>query len=180
MTVAIRRGKERIVEPYGDDRERQLARLIRGKRDNERCGENEEKRSSWRGYMGMLRKVGLRPTRQRMMLASILFSRGDRHITAEMVYAEAHAARMVVSLATIYNTLHQFTDAGLLREIPVESAKGIFDTNPTAHHHFFVEDDRMVMDIPQTDAVLARLPEPPAGFEIARVDVTVRLRRKTN
>src|SRR3954454_12421455 len=86
-----------------------------------------------------LRQVGLRPTRQRVGLGWLLFAKGDRHVTAEVLFEEASKARVPVSLATIYNTLHQFTEAGLLREVAVEGAKTYFDTNVSNHHHFYVE-----------------------------------------
>ncbi|MCC5978197.1 MAG: transcriptional repressor [Salinarimonas sp.] len=125
-----------------------------------------------------LRRVGLRPTRQRVSLGWLLFGKGDRHITAEILYDEAARARVPVSLATVYNTLHQFTEAGLLRQLAVDGSKTYFDTNPTEHHHFFVEGDEALMDVPTTDVTVVDLPEAPEGYEIARVDVVVRLRRK--
>ena len=125
-----------------------------------------------------LRRVGLRPTRQRISLGWLLFGKGDRHITAEMLYDEAMRARVPVSLATVYNTLHQFTEAGLLRQLAVDGAKAYFDTNITDHHHFFVEGDETLMDVPDAGISVSDLPEPPEGMEIARVDVVVRLRRK--
>jgi Fur family transcriptional regulator, iron response regulator len=125
-----------------------------------------------------LRRVGLRPTRQRISLGWLLFGKGDRHITAEMLYDEAMRARVPVSLATVYNTLHQFTEAGLLRQLAVDGAKAYFDTNTTDHHHFFVEGDETLMDVPDAGILVSHLPEPPDGMEIARVDVVVRLRRK--
>ncbi len=96
----------------------------------------------------MLRKVGLRPTRQRMELGWILFAKGDRHLTAEMLFEEASKARVPVSLATVYNTLNQFTDVGLLRQVAVDGSKTYFDTNVSDHHHFFVEDANALVDIP--------------------------------
>lgn len=126
----------------------------------------------------MLRGVGLRPTRQRMALGWILFAKGDRHITAEMLHDEAARARVPVSLATVYNTLHQFTEAGLLREVLVDGAKAYFDTNLSDHHHFIVEGEDTVMDIPGGNVAVDRLPQAPEGYEIARVDVVVRLRRR--
>lgn len=123
-----------------------------------------------------LRLVGLRPTRQRISLGWLLFARGDRHMTAEMLYEEAMRARVPVSLATVYNTLHQFTEAGLLRQLAVDGSKSYFDTNVTDHHHFFVEGDEQLIDMPMEIAV-GELPSAPAGMEIARVDVIVRLRR---
>jgi len=127
-----------------------------------------------------LRRVGLRPTRQRVSLGWLLFGKGDRHITAEMLFDEASRARVPVSLATVYNTLHQFTEAGLLRQLAVDGAKAYFDTNPTEHHHFFLEEEGELVDMPLTSGVsVAELPEPPEGMEVAGVEVIVRLRRKS-
>ncbi len=133
----------------------------------------------WHDVKAMLRQVGLRPTRQRMALGWILFGKGDRHLTAEMLYEEATRAKVPVSLATIYNTLHQFTQVGLLRQVAVDGSKAYFDTNVTAHHHFFVEGEDEVLDIPGAEVIIGKTPMPPEGFEIARVDVVVRLRRKS-
>jgi Fur family iron response transcriptional regulator len=126
----------------------------------------------------VLRQAGLRPTRQRLMLGEILFAQGGRHITAEMLHAEATDANMQISLATVYNTLNQFTCAGLLRRVGVDGSKSFFDTNPTAHHHFFVDDENRLLDIPGPGAVIENLPEPLPGHEISRVDIVVHLRRK--
>jgi len=126
-----------------------------------------------------LRRVGLRPTRQRVSLGWLLFGKGDRHITAEMLFEEASRARVPVSLATVYNTLHQFTEAGLLRQLAVDGAKAYFDTNPTEHHHFFLEEEGELVDMPSLGVSVADLPEPPAGMEVAGVEVIVRLRRKS-
>ncbi|WP_407941854.1 iron response transcriptional regulator IrrA [Methylobrevis albus] len=126
----------------------------------------------------MLRAAGLRPTRQRVALADLLYARGDRHISAEQLYDEAQVAKVPVSLATIYNTLHQFTEAGLLREVAIDGTKTYFDTNTSDHHHFFIEGENAVYDIPSTSVGIGRLPEPPEGMEIVRVDVVVRLRPK--
>src|SRR6266498_2706426 len=124
----------------------------------------------WHDVKAMLRKVGLRPTRQRMSLGWILFGKGDRHLTAEMLYEEASRAKVPVSLATIYNTLHQFTEVGLLRQVGVDGSKAYFDTNVSAHHHFFVEDGNELVDIPDADVVVGKAPMPPAGYAIARID----------
>ena len=132
----------------------------------------------WHDVKTMLRSVGLRPTRQRMALGWILFGKGDRHLTAEMLYEEATRAKVPVSLATIYNTLHQFTEVGLLRQIGVDGSKAYFDTNASEHHHFFVEGANEVMDIPDAEVMLDKMPAPPEGYEVARIDVVVRLRRK--
>jgi Fur family transcriptional regulator, iron response regulator len=132
----------------------------------------------WHGVKKRLRQVGLRPTRQRVELARILFANGDRHVTAEMLYEEATRAKVLVSLATVYNTLHQFTDFGLLRQVAVDASKTYFDTNNSAHHHFFIEDKNELMDIPMSTLLVGASPTPPEGYEIARIDVVVRLRRK--
>ena len=133
----------------------------------------------WHDVKAMLRQVGLRPTRQRMALGWLLFGKGYRHLTAEMLYEEASRAKVPVSLATIYNTLHQFTEVGLLRQVAVEGSKAYFDTNTSTHHHFFMEDADQLLDIPGADVVVGKTPIPPEGYEIARVDVVVRLRRKS-
>jgi Fur family iron response transcriptional regulator len=125
-----------------------------------------------------LRGAGLRPTRQRVALGWLLFAKGDRHITAEMLYEEATGSRVRISLATVYNTLHQFTEAGLLREIAVDGSKTYFDTNMSDHHHFLIEGSNKLLDIPTTYLDVVRLPEIPEGMEVARVDVVVRLRKK--
>ena len=132
----------------------------------------------WHDVKEMLRQVGLRPTRQRMALGWLLFGKGDRHLTAEMLYEEAVRAKVPVSLATIYNTLHQFTDVGLLRPVAVDGAKAYFDTNVSNHHHFFIEGEDELLDIPETEVIMGEALTAPEGFEIARVDVVVRLRRK--
>jgi len=123
-----------------------------------------------------LRAVGLRPTRQRLALACLLFDAGDRHVTAEQLHGEALAAAIGVSLATVYNTLHQFTEAGLLREVVVEPGRSYFDTNTDDHHHFFAEPSGVLQDIPGESVVVSGLPQPPAGTEIHRVEVIVRVR----
>ena len=131
----------------------------------------------WHDVKAMLRQVGLRPTRQRMALGWILFAKGDRHLTAEMLYEEAIKAKVPVSLATVYNTLHQFTEVGLLRQVAVDGSKTYFDTNVSSHHHFFVEGENALVDIPIAEVMLDRLPRAPKGYEVARVDVVVRLRK---
>ena len=130
------------------------------------------------GTIERLREVGLRPTRQRLALARLLFDGADRHVTAEILHAEAIAASIKVSLATIYNTLHQFTRAGILREVVVDPGRSYFDTNTGEHHHFYVEASGKLEDIPGDQVSIADIPEPPAGTEIARVDVIVRLKQR--
>ncbi len=122
-----------------------------------------------------LREAGLRPTRQRLALGRLLFDGGDRHVTAEALHDEAQKAGVSVSLATVYNTLHQFTEAHLLREVVVDSARTYFDTNINDHHHFFVENTGSLMDIDGEKIAITGLPDAPAGTGIARVDVIVRL-----
>jgi len=126
----------------------------------------------------LLRRAGLRPTRQRLMLGEFLFSKGGRHVTAEKLHAEAVEANLQISMATVYNTLNQFTDAGLLRQIGVDGSKSFFDTNPTTHHHFFVDHEDRLLDVPEPGVVIDQLPEPLPGYAISRVDVIVHLRRK--
>ncbi len=126
-----------------------------------------------------VREAGLRPTRQRVALADLLFAKGDRHLSAEELHEEALGAGVAVSLATVYNTLHQFTEAGLLRILAIEGAKTYFDTNTSDHHHFFIEGENRVMDIGSGPVSVNNLPEPPEGMEIANVDIIVRLRPRT-
>ena len=123
-----------------------------------------------------LRAVGLRPTRQRLALTRLLFAKGDRHVTAEQLHGEVLASAIPVSLATVYNTLHQFTDAGLLREVVVEPGRSYFDTNIADHHHFFCEAIGLLQDIPAQVLTVIGLPVPPAGTEIGSVEVIVRVR----
>jgi Fur family iron response transcriptional regulator len=125
-----------------------------------------------------VRDAGLRPTRQRIALADLLFAKGDRHLSAEELHEEAQAAGVPVSLATVYNALHQFTDAGMLRILAVEGSKTYFDTNTSDHHHFFIEGENKIFDIASGPVKVTNLPEPPEGMEIANVDIIVRLRPK--
>ncbi|MBI3452154.1 MAG: transcriptional repressor [Rhodospirillales bacterium] len=123
-----------------------------------------------------LKTVHLRPTRQRLGLVRLLFEGGNRHVTAEQLHAEAQAAQIRVSLATVYNTLNQFTAAGLLREVTVEAGRSYFDTNVSDHHHFFHEDSGRLQDIPSDQVQVKDVPPPPPGTAIARVDIVVRLK----
>jgi Fur family iron response transcriptional regulator len=122
-----------------------------------------------------LRRVGLRPTRQRLALARLLFDQDNRHVTAEQLHGEASEAAVRVSLATVYNTLHQFTAAGLLNEVVVEPGRSYFDTNVDDHHHFFFEDSGRLQDIPGNTVLVSEMPEAPSGTAIRRVDVIIRL-----
>jgi Fur family iron response transcriptional regulator len=123
----------------------------------------------------LLRTAKLRPTRQRLSLARLLFESGDRHVTAEQLHGEALAASVPVSLATVYNTLHQFVEAGLLREVVVNSGRSYFDTNVSQHHHFFFENSGKLLDIPGEHIDVTGLPEPPKGASVRRVDVIIRV-----
>lgn len=125
-----------------------------------------------------LRKAGLRPTRQRLALAELLFRSGDRHVSAEALHGEALAARVPVSLATVYNALNQFTEAGLLREVAIEGDRTYFDTNTSNHYHYFLEDEGELQDIGTENIAISGLPPLPAGTAIDRVDVIVRLKRR--
>ena len=122
-----------------------------------------------------LKQAGLRPTRQRMALAKLLFDAGDRHYSAEQLHTQASGAGIQVSLATVYNTLHQFTKAGILREIIVSSGRSYFDTNTSDHHHFFFEDTHRLLDIDAKDVTITKLPKLPEGTSLDRVDVVIRV-----
>ncbi len=127
------------------------------------------------GLIERLKAVGLRPTRQRLALAKLLFGLGNRHVSAEQLHGEAVKAQVRVSLATVYNTLHQFTAVGLLREVVVEPGRSYFDTNVEDHHHFYFQDTGRIEDIPGRDLRVLDLPEAPAGTRVARVDIIVRV-----
>ena len=135
-------------------------------------------RYTYGNAMDRLKAVRLRPTRQRLALARLLFDRGDRHVSAEQLHGEALAAAVRVSLATVYNTLHQFTEARMIRVLAVEGSRTYFDTNVSDHHHFFIEGRNEVLDIPTSNIVISNLPQPPEGMEVAHVDVVIRLRAK--
>ena len=137
-------------------------------------GEREDRASD---AARRLRAVGLRPTRQRVALTGLIYDGGDRHFSVEDLHAEAMACEIDVSLATVYNTLNHFTEAGLLRVLSVEGSRTYFDTNTSNHQHFFIEEENRVVDIEDT-LMLASMPSIPEGMEVAQVDVVVRLRRK--
>lgn len=126
----------------------------------------------------LLEKYGLRATRQRLGLAKLLFSKGNRHITADVLAAEAQEARMFASLATVYNVLNLFAEVGLVRSFTVEGGKTIFDTNTTDHCHYYYEDTGRVTDISAKNVSFAGQFEAPEGYEVVKVDVVVRLRPK--
>lgn len=126
--------------------------------------------------LDLLKSSGLRPTRQRLALARLLFENGNRHVTAEQLHSEAQTSNFRVSLATVYNTLHQFTNVDLLREVVVEPGRSYFDTNVENHHHFFHEDSGRLVDINEESVKLDELPQPPNGTDVHRVDVIIRVR----
>lgn len=134
----------------------------------------------WIDCCAMLRRHRLRPTRQRVVLARLLFAKGHRHVTASALHDEAMQARIPMSLATVYNTLNHFTDAGLLRRISITATIAFFDTNPSRHHHFFIEGEQELHDIPPDAVNIAQLPEIPEDAEVEGVDVVVRLRRASH
>lgn len=123
-----------------------------------------------------LESTGLRPTRQRLSLLKLLLDTAPRHVTAEELFQEARTVGIPVSLATVYNTLHQFTTAGIMTEVVVGSGQSYFDTNPSSHYHFFDKSTGEIIDVPEEEIGLLRLPEPPPGKVIDRVDVVVRIR----
>ncbi len=126
-----------------------------------------------------LESAGLRPTRQRVALAELLVGDGrHRHVTAESLFDSAKTKGDAVSLATVYNTLRAFCDAGVLQEITVDGSKSYFDTNTHDHPHFYWEDESRLSDAPSEELVIQRLPQAPEGVEIASVDVVIRLRKK--
>ena len=137
--------------------------------------ENTSHNRPFSGVIARLKLAGLRPTRQRIALAKLLFEGENRHVTAEELHAEARAAGVSVSLATIYNSLNQFTDAGIMREVVVEAGRSYFDTNTGDHHHFFHEDTGSLEDIPSELINVSALPAAPLGKSVQRVDVIVRV-----
>lgn len=128
----------------------------------------------------ILRMSGLRPTRQRLALAQLLLVGAHRHVSAEQLHAEAREAGIDVSLATVYNALNQFQEAGLVRQVAVEASKTYFDTDTSNHHHFYIEDEQRVIDILPKSVVLRKLPDAPAGMMVTHVDVVVRVRKNPN
>jgi Fur family iron response transcriptional regulator len=132
----------------------------------------------WRDVSELMRAAGLRPTKQRTALAWLLFGKGERHITAEMLYEESVKATIPVSLATIYNTINQLADLGLLRRVRVDGAKTYYDTNVSNHHHFYFESNHELVDIPNAELRIEAMPDIPDGYDVSRIDMVIRLRRK--
>lgn len=127
--------------------------------------------------LAVLRMAGLRPTRQRLALAKLLFAGPHRHVNAEQLHGEADNAGVSMSLATIYNSLHQFQAAGLLREIAVDAARSYFDTDTTDHHHFYLEDEQRIEDIAGNSIQITGVPDAPEGMQVTHVDVIVRVKK---
>ena len=136
-------------------------------------GGNSIRERPYSRLVSLLRDAGLRPTRQRLALGRLLFDGEDRHVTAEILHDEIEKAQVSVSLATVYNTLHQFTDAGLLREVVVDSGRTYFDTNVSEHHHFFLEKEGTLQDIPDGAVEIGKLPKTPNGKKFSRVEVII-------
>ena len=126
-----------------------------------------------------LSNIGIRPTKQRMILAKLLFENGDRHISAEEIFDELKKDNRKISLATIYNTLKQFTDIGLLREINIDQKKSIYCTNHDPHYHLYIEDENKIIDIPQKNIDL-NIPQIPACLSLHNIDVIVRINTLKN
>ena len=126
-----------------------------------------------------LARADLRPTRQRLALAALMVGDGaNRHVTAEGLYTATMESGHRVSLATVYNTLRAFCDAGLMQEIAIKGTRSYFDTRMDDHPHFYWEDTTELTDAPKDQLEISHLPDTPAGTEVARVDVVIRLRRK--
>ncbi len=133
-------------------------------------------KEQYRDVTQRLLEVGLRPTRQRLLLGHLLLSGDCRHVTAEALHRESKAANANISLATIYNTLHQFTECGLLKEVVVDGGRAYFDSNTAQHHHFYVPETGQLMDVPHEMVQILGLPEAPPGMEVERVDIMIRLK----
>lgn len=123
----------------------------------------------------LLTENGVRPTRQRLALASVLFDGCHKHVRAEDIVAALGKKKARVSLATVYNNLIQFTKVGLLREIAVDQTCRYFDTNNTIHGHYYDEVTGELSDIPDEALRALTIPAPPKGRKIKRVDLTIRL-----
>ena len=129
-------------------------------------------------FAEQLRLAGLRPTRQRVAIAALLLDGRHRHVSADSLTEEITAAGIQVSGGTVYNTLNQFTDVGLLRRVLVHNEYSLFDTNTDHHHHFFEASNNQLVDIPNDDVILAKLPQAPEGHEIKAVDVVIHIQSK--
>jgi Fur family iron response transcriptional regulator len=148
------------------------------RRQSKQLSRSDRSGASNSALANLLRDAGLRPTFQRLTLGAILFANRDRHVTAEMLYQEAIQAKVPVSLATVYNTLNKFAEAGLLRQVLVGGSTTHFDTNTSHHPHFFVENANLLLDVPGAEIVLDKIPPAPAGYEFVGTEIVVRLKRR--
>ncbi len=139
--------------------------------------DRHQKSLSPAGIDSILKKAGFRATRQRQVLGALLFQSDHRRVTADDLHKEAVKAGVHLSLATVYNTLNQFVDGGLLRRVSVNADRTYFDTDPGDHHHFYVAAEDRLMDVPPDSVGFSRLPEPPEGYTIDKVDVVVHLKK---
>jgi Fur family transcriptional regulator, iron response regulator len=158
-----------IITDSGMDVQAALHQINAGGRETPACPVQQ--------FRARLGKHGLRPTRQRMLLGWLLFGKGHRHVSAEDLFEEATRAKAHLSLATVYNTLRQFSEAGLIRQVPTGGGKAFFDTNAQEHHHYLAEGEDLMWDAPPEAVPLAGKPVAPEGYEVAGVDVIVRLRK---
>ena len=130
------------------------------------------------GYHKAIKKLernGLRSTKQRMVLARLLFEKGKRHVSAEELYDEVRKEDRKISLATVYNTLKQFTNLGIIKEIVVDQNKSLYCNDYKSHYHLYIEDEGKVVDIP-TENINLDVPTIPACLSLHNVDVIVRVR----
>jgi Fur family iron response transcriptional regulator len=158
-----------IVESSGIPLQDAISRINEGPRHPSGCPVQQ--------FKARLGKHGLRPTRQRMLLGWLLFGKGHRHVSAEELYDEATRARAHLSLATVYNTLRQFSEVGLIRQVPTGGGKAFFDTNAEEHHHYLADGEDLMWDAPADAVPLAGKPVAPDGYEVLGVDVIVRVRK---
>ena len=131
--------------------------------------------SAYNSALNKLEKNGIRATKQRRILAKLLFDKGKRHISAENLFDEVKKDKRKISMATIYNTLKQFTSLGLIREIVVDQNKSLYCNNNQSHYHLYIEDEGKVIDIP-TKNINLNIPSIPACLQLHNIDVIVRIR----
>ena len=131
--------------------------------------------SAYNSAISKLEKNGIRATKQRRVLAKLIFDKGKRHISAENLFDEVKKEERKISMATIYNTLKQFTSLGLIREIVVDQNKSLYCNNNQSHYHLYIEDEGKVIDIP-TQNIDLDIPSIPACLKLHDIDVIVRIR----
>jgi len=135
--------------------------------------------SAYNGAINTLEKNGIRATKQRRVLAKIIFDKGKRHISAENLFDEVKKEERKISMATVYNTLKQFTSLGLIREIVVDQNKSLYCNNNQSHYHLYIEDEGKIVDIP-TKNINLNIPSMPACLQLHNIDVIVRIRTLKN